>query len=707
MLIFLMLATLMIGCNKVDVPDESETKGDQTPKETPEETPEETPAETEPPKEPVTLTSEYVVVRPQLCSYYVKEAAVELKDALAEATGANISVKEDFLYGDTQPAKYEILVGLTNREESQRAADSIKYYDYTVTIDRDKLVVCAYTDEKLAEAVEYVKGLISGGTLSITENEIKTVRSEYKFDQLKFEDVSLDGYTIVIPGGANNVIESYAHKLQDAILDNSGNYLPIVNDRKTEVEKEILLGNTGREASNAVKQEALPANGYSITASDSKIVVKTKDDGAVFVKTINNIIAELDRGAFNSGEGTITMSKEPIFTTFTFTDVHNNFAMLEPTNNYKDYIVRKNVKGMIDHLIATEGKVDMVMVGGDLMSDYYSWQESGRLPYGYFVEYRQRLVETFGELAKDGKCVTFVAGNHDYAQGENAVNSVAANGSSAAAPHTPTGNYNSCDFYFGDAGMRQNIGELPESEMFWKIGEHTGDKYLLAYHYEMNGIHVMGLSPDPDHPDVWSKQGEGYSEECLEWLDKKLDEIDPYGTEIIFVNCHYVLGQPLEKETGMGIGAGSVTREKLVPIYKGHHNLFHFYGHHPVYYHDYSVRGVLHHNVAGDAVAMKGDETDSTEVMGNVKRSFTSVNMGHFRPDSSQKKWFKVDTVIGYAGLDTYGFTYNTTCTPRVAQGMYVKVYEDRIVFENKNFGDVSGYKTEDTFEPYTVWLYK
>ena len=658
----------------------------------------------------INIDAKYVMIHPENCSNEIKNAAIELKDALGTVAGASITLKEDFLYGDSQPDQYEILIGQTNREESINALAAIKYNDYTVEVAGDKLVITAYTDEKLLEAIEYVKGLFesASGSVAVKEDDLKTVRAEYKFDQIKFEDIDLAGYSIIIPQKANDVIKSYADKLQAKILENGGLLLPINTDSKEETEKEILLGNTSRAASKAVKQAALPTNGYSITSKGSKIVIKAKDDAFAFVKTLKNIITELDSGAFSAGEGKITMNKEPIFTTFTFTDVHNNFAMLEPTNNYKDYIVRKNVKGMIDHLIETEGKVDMVMVGGDLMSDYHSWLESGQLPYGYFVEYRQRLVETFGELAKDGKCVTFVAGNHDYAQGENAVNSVAAEGYATAAPHTPTGNYNSCDFYFGDAGMRQNIGELPESEMFWKIGEKTGDKYLLAYHYVMNGIHVMGLAPDPDHPNVWSVQGEGYSEECLAWLDAKLDEIDPYGTEIIFMNCHYVLGQPLEAEDGkISYGAGSVTREKLVPIYKGHHNLFHFYGHHPDYYHDYSVRGVLHHNVAGDSIAMNGTETSSLEVMGNVKRSFTSVNMGHFRPDSNQKTWFYMDKVTGYAGLDNYGFSYITTCTPRVAQGMYVKVYEDKIVFQNKNYGDIAGYKTEDTFEPYTVWLYK
>ena len=31
----------------------------------------------------------------------------------------------------------------------------------------------------------------------------------------------------------------------------------------------------------------------------------------------------------------------------------------------------------------------------------------------------------------------------------------------------------------------------------------------------------------------------------------------------------------------------------------------------------------------------------------------------------------------------------------------------NRIVFQMKNYGDISGYKTEDILEPYTVYLYK
>ena len=40
-------------------------------------------------------------------------------------------------------------------------------------------------------------------------------------------------------------------------------------------------------------------------------------------------------------------------------------------------------------------------------------------------------------------------------------------------------------------------------------------------------------------------------------------------------------------------------------------------------------------------------------------------------------------------------------------QGLYIEVYEDRIVITMKNFGTYAGYTPEDLITPYTVWLYQ
>ena len=384
--------------------------------------------------------------------------------------------------------------------------------------------------------------------------------------------------------------------------------------------------------------------------------------------------------------------KSPILTTFMFTDVHNNFAMLEPTNNFGKYIVRKNVDRMIDHLLETKGQVDVLMVGGDLISDYPHWNQSGNWPYKYFVEYRKLLVDTFKRLAKDDK-VIYAAGNHDYGQGEAATDGPGKNGS-----------YNAFEFY--EVGMKEGMGELPEENAYWKIGEHTGEKYLLAYYYEVNGIGFFGLSPD--HDMIWYSQGSGFDEGCKEWLVKKLKEVDPDGNKVIFVNCHYHIHNRHEiAEDGTNVYSlwGS---KGLIPLFDGHKNLVHVYGHDETWHSDTTARYVCHYK-DGEVIDVTGKEKESTEIVSYDDRQFTSIYGGHFRPDATvYKTWFEDDWVSGNAGFGgEKPFTHRSTATPRVGQGLYAEVYDDRIVFTMKNIGDAEGFSTSDEIEPYTMWLNK
>ena len=659
--------------------------------------------ETDPPKDPLQLTEgdtcKYTIVRPMNAGDAIKNASVNIKNALSEAIGGNaVSISEDFLASNMKPGEFEILVGNTNREESAKAIEGFKYFDYAIVIEGSKLVINGRDEAMVAEAVKHFISMIEAaeGDIIFNDGDQLVVKQDYPFEELKFGDTVINDYAIVLPSAATPVMKAYANSLQLKIAQLCGSLLPVINDRKEETDKEILLGNTSREASKAVDAAALGEYGYSISASGSKIVVKANDDIFSFIKTVDAIMTSLESGSFAASTGKITIKTEPVLTSFCFTDVHNNFAMLEPTNNTGDYVVRKNVNPMIDLILETEGAVDLVMVGGDLMSDYPHWNASGNWPYKYFVEYRALLVQTFARLSKDGK-VIYCGGNHDYGQGENATD----------CPHTEKGNYNSTDFYFGDVGMRQSMGELAEEDMFWKIGEHTGDKYLICYYYKVNGVHVLGLAPDPDI--IWSKQGDGFSEESLQWLSAKLDEIDPYGTEVIFINCHYPLDNTYEQEDGsLTISNNGYNSQKLTPVYAGHRNLFHFFGHWESWYHDYSSKAVIHYNSAKKPVVIEGNETDSTQVISFSQRSFNAVNMGHFRPMyNDSPDMFEKDYVIGDAGFGGNRYTHGSTCTPKCGQGMYVAVYEDRIEFTMKNIGDYEGLTTDDILETYTVWLYK
>ena len=68
--------------------------------------------------------------------------------------------------------------------------------------------------------------------------------------------------------------------------------------------------------------------------------------------------------------------------------------------------------------------------------------------------------------------------------------------------------------------------------------------------------------------------------------------------------------------------------------------------------------------------------------------------------------WFYDDAITGYGGYSAT-FTPPSTATPKIAQGMYIEVFEDRVVFTMKNFGILPGFETGTELVPYTVYLNK
>jgi hypothetical protein len=67
---------------------------------------------------------------------------------------------------------------------------------------------------------------------------------------------------------------------------------------------------------------------------------------------------------------------------------------------------------------------------------------------------------------------------------------------------------------------------------------------------------------------------------------------------------------------------------------------------------------------------------------------------------------FDDDAVCGYGGFEARA-AQPSTKTPKMSQGMYIEVFEDRVVFTMINFGSAEGHTYEDKIAPYTVWLYK
>lgn len=378
------------------------------------------------------------------------------------------------------------------------------------------------------------------------------------------------------------------------------------------------------------------------------------------------------------------MNNKAKLTAVCFSDIHNCFTMLEPP-----YVVRQTVTLAADVLKKEGFKADVVLVGGDTQSDYPHWDQSGWLPYEYFLGAREATDKVLASLAEGGK-VAYVAGNHDYGQGEASTDGPGKNGS-----------YNSGDYYF-TGPMNKTLGELSPEDMLVKISEHTGEKYLLAYRYNVNGVDIFGMSPDPDM--IWYSQGYGMSDEILAWVDKRLAEVDPEGVKPVIVICHYQIATRANRELSY---YGSYT-PKAVDIFKKHKNLLYLYGHvhSPAFMCcEATSEMVIHFDNDGNVAPMTLTEESSHEVFpDDSKRSFGTVIMGEFRIDGD-KDLFEDDGAFGYGGFKDKERKFLTTGTPKLAQGLVLRVYDDKMELEIRNFGTYPGYETEHKLKPYTIYF--
>ena len=165
-----------------------------------------------------------------------------------------------------------------------------------------------------------------------------------------------------------------------------------------------------------------------------------------------------------------------------YSDIHNMLSMLDyPTT------LRKTVAMGVDLNLRRFGAADVTLVGGDTVSDYVSYRESGWLPQRNFLDIKEKLSRELKRGTKDGK-VIYIAGNHDFACGE---------GVKEGYNDVP---YNSSDYYF-TGPMREDMGTLPDADVCVGYSEKVGRQagaYLLGFRYAVGGIDIYCINFHPD-----------------------------------------------------------------------------------------------------------------------------------------------------------------------------------------------------------------
>lgn len=115
--------------------------------------------------------SEYSIIIRESAQNEVSDASRSVLNAISDATGVKLRWTDDYVEnGGSIPAK-EILIGVTNRQESIAVLSELKYGEYAIRILDEKLVIAAWDDVSLAKAcsvfVNQVKRYAAEGQLII------------------------------------------------------------------------------------------------------------------------------------------------------------------------------------------------------------------------------------------------------------------------------------------------------------------------------------------------------------------------------------------------------------------------------------------------------------------------------------------------------------------------------------------------------------
>lgn len=220
----------------------------------------------------------YKIIYADGCSAQAETLLSTLKrfDKTSPYTASADSTKED--------GSPEILIGLTNRTESEAAKKALpSYLDFSITVTNNKIVIFANTAERLDAAIkQFYSTLIYTNKLLAYPNQDTYIGSykNYPYVSLKIADVAISNFSIVISSTASQNEKDAAAALTEWIGSNTGYSIPTVTDSTTAVSNEIIIGKTNRSECSAYTTEYISKTFYSVAIKGQKLLIFAGTNGS-------------------------------------------------------------------------------------------------------------------------------------------------------------------------------------------------------------------------------------------------------------------------------------------------------------------------------------------------------------------------------------------------------------------------------------------
>lgn len=233
--------------------------------------------------------AEYTVVRSRSADLTQKASVTELKRNLKEILGFELNICGD---GEASAAS-EILVGTTNRPESEAFMNSLRYHDYGYAVVGDKVVIGGHSQEALDSAIvafcDALTAAVSEKKEILEEGEYLT-RGEYPKEDMTIFGLSTKDLTLVYPMADKD----YAENLAKVISDRSGYLVTAVSSRATLPAQGNLLifGVSGIRGLTA--DEAVHPSDICVKSSENTVLLAGGEFG--YEQLCNSLLANVMAG---------------------------------------------------------------------------------------------------------------------------------------------------------------------------------------------------------------------------------------------------------------------------------------------------------------------------------------------------------------------------------------------------------------------------
>ena len=222
--------------------------------------------------------SNYTVIIPEKGGFGESSAGSKFYMSIGPTAFQGFKYSDDWMKPGTEedPDACEIVIGATNRSVSSELAAKLKApKDYIIAVRGNRIAVCSASSYGIQKAMEDLTARTKNenGRLTITVPEYLCVVYDYPAKNMKIGGRPLSDYVIVVPV-RNEQYNSIIEKINGWAMEYAGFELPSALGTDAQSDCEILIGNTGREASNTYYLGAgvLGKKEYAVSLSGTKMV---------------------------------------------------------------------------------------------------------------------------------------------------------------------------------------------------------------------------------------------------------------------------------------------------------------------------------------------------------------------------------------------------------------------------------------------------